>query len=86
MGADVAEITLIPRAPRGREAVRAQISRLLHGHEIVLEESRSMARRAVAHGDDGSNDLIVGSVIRQNERHVWLIAEHLVDVPLTGAL
>jgi starvation-inducible DNA-binding protein len=85
MGADVAEVTLIPRAPRGREAVRMQLSRLLHGHEIVLKESRAMARRAAEHGDDGTDDLIVGSVIRQNERHVWFIAEHLVAVPLTSA-
>src|SRR3954464_2277968 len=36
LAADVAETTLIPRPPRGREEVPAQISRLLHAHEIVL--------------------------------------------------
>src|SRR5713226_9233084 len=36
MAHDVAEMTLIPRAPKGREEVPVQISRLLHGHEIVL--------------------------------------------------
>src|SRR5713226_5454890 len=42
MAADVAETTLIPRAPKGREEVPVQISRLLHGHEIVLKEARAM--------------------------------------------
>lgn len=46
MAADVAETTLVPRPPMGREEVPVQISRLVHAHEIVLEEARSMARRA----------------------------------------
>jgi len=36
MAHDVAETTLIPRPPRGREEVPVQISRLLHAHEVVL--------------------------------------------------
>ncbi len=75
MAHDVAETTLIPRAPRGREEVPAQISRLLHAHEIVLKEARAMARRAAEAGDDGTNDLIVSDVIRRNELQVWFIAE-----------
>ncbi len=35
MAADVAETTLIPRPPRGREEVPVQISRLLEAHEIL---------------------------------------------------
>src|ERR671936_230595 len=46
MAADVAETTLVPRPPKGREEPPVQISRLLHAHEIVLKESRAMARRA----------------------------------------
>ena len=46
MAHDVAEMTLIPRPPKGREEVPVQISRLLHAHEIVLKEARTMARRA----------------------------------------
>ena len=75
---DVAETTLIPRAPRARDEASVQITRLLHAHEIVLEEARAMARQAAAAGDDGTNDLLVSDVIRMNERQVWLIAEHLV--------
>src|SRR5580700_3420911 len=43
---DVADMTLIPRPPKGREEVPVQISRLLHAHEIVLKEARTMAQRA----------------------------------------
>ena len=59
MGADVAETTIIPRPPKGREEPPVQISRLLHAHEILLEEARSMARLAADAGDDGTNDLLV---------------------------
>jgi len=85
MAADVAETTIIPRPPKGREEVPVQISRLLHAHEIVLEEARSMARQAAEAGDDGTNDLLVSDVIRGNEKQVWFVSEHLVDVPLVKA-
>jgi len=82
MAHDVAEMTLIPRPPRGRDEVPVQIARLLHAHEIVLKEARAMARQAAEPGDDGTNDLLVSDVIRTNERHVWFVAEHLADTPL----
>ena len=85
MAPDVAETTLIPRPPKGREEVPVQISRLLHAHEIVLEEAHSMARQAAEAGDDGTNDLLVSDVIRTNEKQVWFVSEHLVDVPLVKA-
>src|SRR5271165_6900496 len=85
MSADVAEMTLIPRPPKGREEVPVQISRLLHAHEIVLKEARAMARKADEEGDDGTNDVLVSNVIRTNEMQVWFVAEHLVDGPLVHA-
>jgi len=85
MAADVAEMTLIPRPPKGREEVPVQISRLLHAHEIVLKEARTMARQAAEDGDDGTNDLLVSNVIRTNEAQVWFVAEHVVDEPLVHA-
>jgi starvation-inducible DNA-binding protein len=85
MAADVAETTLIPRPPKGREEVPVQISRLLHAHEIVLEEARTMAKQADRDGDDGTNDLLVSNVIRTNESQVWFVAEHVVDEPLVRA-
>jgi len=80
MAHDIAETTLVPRPPKGREEVPVQISRLLHAHEIILKEARAMARRAVAAGDDGTNDLLVSNVIRTNERQVWFVAEHVVEM------
>src|SRR5712671_4873133 len=50
MAHDVADITLIPRPPKGREEPPIQISRLLHAHEIVIKEARTMARRAAEVG------------------------------------
>ena len=85
MAPDVAETTIIPRPPKGREEVPVQISRLLHGHEIVLKEARSMARQAAEAGDDGTNDLLISDIIRGNEKQVWFISQHLVDVPLVKA-
>jgi len=85
MAADVAETTAIPRPPRGREEVPVQISRLLSAHEVLLEEVRAMAREAAESGDEGTNDLLVSDVMRTNEKQVWFIAEHLVDLPLSRA-
>ncbi|MGI8786453.1 MAG: Dps family protein [Pyrinomonadaceae bacterium] len=85
MGGDVAEETNIERPPRGREEVPVQISRLLEAHEIILKESRKYAADADDAGDDGTNDVLVSDVIRTNERHVWFISEHLVDVPVVKA-
>src|SRR5215813_1438701 len=64
MAPDVAETSIIPRPPRGREEVPVQISRLLHAHEIVLKEAHTMARQAAENEDDGTNDLLVSNVIR----------------------
>jgi starvation-inducible DNA-binding protein len=85
MAADIAETTMIPRPPRGREEVPVQISRLLEAHELILKEARTMAKEAVEAGDDGTNDLLVSDVIRTNELQVWFIAEHVVDVPVVRA-
>ena len=85
MAHDVAETTIIPRPPRGREEVPAQISRLLEAHEFILKEARTMAKQATEASDDGTNDLLVSNVIRTNELQVWFVAEHVVDVPLVRA-
>jgi starvation-inducible DNA-binding protein len=85
MAPDVAETTIVPRPPKGREGTPVQISRLLHVHEIVLKEAHAMARQAAEGGDDGTNDMLVSDLIRTNEKQVWFLAEHLVDVPLVRA-
>ena len=82
MAADIAETTQIERPPRGREDVPVQLSRLLDAHQILIRQSRKLARRAGELGDDGTNDLVVSEVLRGNELQVWFLSEHLVDVPL----
>ena len=80
MAPDVAETTLIPRAPRGRENTSTQIARLLHAHEVILLESRAMARDSAISGDSGTNDIIVSDVIRTNELQSWFLAEHVQGI------
>jgi starvation-inducible DNA-binding protein len=85
MAHDVAETTNIERPPRGREEVHVQISRILEAHELILKETRTMAKQADEAGDDGTNDLLVSNVIRTNELEAWFVSEHVVDVPAVKA-
>jgi starvation-inducible DNA-binding protein len=76
----VAEITTIPRPPNGAEEVPAMLSRLLEAHEIVIAKVRDAITRTTANRDDGTNDLLMGDVLRRHELQVWFLAEHLVDI------
>jgi starvation-inducible DNA-binding protein len=82
MGYDVAEVSDVPRPPRGREEAPVQIARLLEAHEIILKAARRGARQAAEAGDDGTNDIFVSNVIRTNETQMWFLSEHLVNAPL----
>jgi starvation-inducible DNA-binding protein len=85
MAPDIAEETRIPRAPRGREEVSAQLSRLLQAHELIMKEVRESAKEASEKGDEGTNDLLVSSVLRTNELQTWFLSEHLVNIPIVRA-
>jgi starvation-inducible DNA-binding protein len=85
MAHDVAETTQIERPPRGREEVPVQLSRLLDAHQVIIRQTRKLARRASELGDDGTNDLLVSEVLRTNELQIWFLSEHLVNVPLIHA-
>src|ERR1700689_67872 len=85
MAADIAETSIIPRPPRGREEVPVQISRLLEAHEFLLREVRTMARQASDAGDDGTNYLLASQITRPNELQVWFLADPLVDTPAVRA-
>src|ERR1022692_3942480 len=85
MAADVAELTRIPRPPKGREEVPVQLSRLLDAHQIIITACRELAERADKLGDDGTNDLAISDVLRTNELQVWFVSEHLVRAPLVEA-
>lgn len=86
MAADVAETTRITRPPRGREEVPVQLSRLLDAHQVIILETRKLARRAIEIGDEGSNDFLVSEVLRTNELQAWFLSEHLVKEPLVKAV
>ena len=77
-----AELTTIDRAPDGAEDVPAMIHRTLDAHETILEKVRAAIDKTEQNSDWGSNDLLMGDVLRRNELQVWFIAEHVVDVPL----
>ena len=85
MAADVAELTRIPRPPKGREEVPVQLSRLLDAHEVIIIHCRELAERATKLGDAGTNDLVVSGVLRPGELQSWFLSEHLVDAPLVEA-
>jgi starvation-inducible DNA-binding protein len=85
MAADVAELTRIPRPPKGREEVPVQLSRLLDGHQIIITHCRQLAERSTKLGDPGTNDLVVSDVLRPSELQVWFLSEHLVNAPLVEA-
>lgn len=85
MAADVAELTRIPRPPKGREEVPVQLSRLLDAHEIIIIHCRELAELATKLGDPGTNDLVVSDVLRPSELQVWFLSEHLVNAPLVEA-
>jgi len=77
-----AELTTIDRAPDGAEDVPAMIHRTLNAHETIIEKVRAAIDKTEKNSDWGSNDLLMGDVLRRHELQVWFIAEHVVDVPL----
>jgi starvation-inducible DNA-binding protein len=85
MAPDVAELTRIPRPPKGREEVPVQLSRLLDAHQIIISHCRQLAERADKLGDAGTNDMVVSDVLRTGELQVWFLSEHLVEAPLVEA-
>lgn len=80
MPGEVSRLTQISESPSGREEVDVQLSKLVEAHEIVLRSTREAVKRANENEDEGSSDLLVGGVIRTNEKQVWFIYEHLVSM------
>ena len=77
MAHDVAETTRIQRPPRGREDSTVQLFRLIEAHELIISETREAADAASESGDDGTNDLLVSQVLRNNEFQVWFLSEQI---------
>lgn len=82
MGGDVAKLTKIPAPPIGREDIPTQISRLLAAHKHIMQSCHDIAEAADDVGDDGTNDMVVSEILRENELQSWFIGQHLVDKPL----
>ena len=80
-----AELTSIERAPDGAEEIPVVLDRLLAAHETIIEKVRKGIETTEESKDFGSNDLLMGDVLRRHEMQVWFIAEHVVDVPLVDA-
>jgi len=80
-----AELTTIPRPPDGAEEVPVVLSRLLDAHETMLEKVRKGLETTEENKDWGSNDLLMGDVLRRHEMQVWFLSEHIVEVPLVEA-
>ena len=80
-----AELTSIPRPPDGAEEVPVVLSRLLDAHETIIEKVRKGIDKTEKNKDLGSNDLLMGDVLRRHEMQVWFLAEHVVEVPLVEA-
>jgi starvation-inducible DNA-binding protein len=81
----VAQVTTIERAPDGVEEVPVMLARLLSAHESIITAVRDAIEQTAQNGDGGSNDLLMGDVLRTHEQQVWFLAEHLVDTPLLRA-
>jgi starvation-inducible DNA-binding protein len=58
------------------------LSRLLEAHQVIIEQCREIAERSSKIGDQGTNDMVVSDVLRENELQSWFISEHLVETPL----
>ena len=80
-----AELTTIARPPDGAEEVPVVLSRLLDAHETIIEKVRDGLDKTEESKDMGTNDLLMGDVLRRHEMQVWFLAEHIVEVPLVEA-
>jgi starvation-inducible DNA-binding protein len=74
---DVVEESRIARGPSGVETPIDQLRRLVDAHEFILTEGRPLSREATDRGDEGTNDLIVSSIVRGNELQSWFVLRHL---------
>ena len=77
-----AELTTIERAPDGAEEVSVMIDRTLRAHETIIGKVRKGIKTTETSEDWGSNDVLMGDVLRVHELQVWFLSEHVVDVPV----
>ena len=61
------------------------IHRLLDAHQAIVEKVRRAIERTEKSGDWGTNDLLMGDVLRRHELQTWFVASHVVAEPLLEA-
>ncbi len=81
-----AELSTSPRPPDGAEEVAVMIDRTLRAHETVIGKVRDAIEATEESKDWGTNDLLMGDVLRAHELQVWFLSEHVVDMPLVDAV
>ena len=68
---------------------RLQARQRTWGRARRLAPSRIGVRKGIETTEEskdfGSNDLLMGDVLRRHEMQVWFLAEHVVDIPLVDA-
>jgi len=79
-----AELTSIPRPPDGAEEVTGMLDRLLDAHETIIGRVREAIAKTEESEDWGTNDLLMGDVLRRHELQVWFVSSHLVDIPIVA--
>ena len=79
-----AELTTVARPPDGAEELAVMIDRTLRAHETIIDKVRTAITATEESEDWGTNDLLMGDVLRRHELQVWFLAEHVVAVPLVG--
>jgi starvation-inducible DNA-binding protein len=75
---DFAKESSIAKASRRREPVLAQLTRI-PAYETILIEVRSLARIGTESDDDGTNNLIIRQVARNNDLHSYFNGEQLTS-------
>jgi starvation-inducible DNA-binding protein len=75
----VAESTLIGGVPNDGEDSKAEISRLLRAHEIILKDARAMEQEATVHGDDDTRNLLNFDVIHTHNIQVMSLDIYLAQ-------
>ncbi len=85
MPAAVAKLSKIENPPDDVEEVPTVISRLLEAHETICNEVNEGIDQTEENKDWGTNDMLMGDVLRTNQMQVWFVGEHLVDTPIVRA-
>ena len=60
------------------------LDRLVNDHESVIERVRTAITKTEEGEDWGTNDLLMGDVLRRHALQVWFVSSRLADVPIVA--